>query len=310
MATYDVYNLVFPDGIYEMEIFGYRFKRVEKEYPNRLQDLYQPVNISTEFSIKQNNGNHAITATVEVPDKPRKSILEWSGTSENWEIFDITLLLSLFTGRNVFLKISKKEEIIIADYRTYQYGGSLRTSLKQEFESIGGTKRNADKGFERSLTEIYELMRTPTWQEKYGKGFFLFLLKSAFQQQILETSFILCWTIWEHLFTLHNQKWLSDEKIEKMSGADKISFIFTEYGLFDKIDTESKKVVKSFNLTRNRLIHFGKFLENKTSITDADLFIRLTELVVAKILELEQRDIFNTDRKLKDRITAITKKTK
>ena len=307
MKEYDVYNLVFPDYVDEMEIFGYIFRRAE-DYPDRLQALSQHVEIWSEFHIERNTGNHAITAKVEVPEKQKKFVLEWGGTSENWALHDIMLLLSLFSSRNVFLRKPTGTEIIKPDYRVHPYGGNLRTSLRQEFEPIAGTENQADRGFERNLTEIYKLIRTLVWQKKYGKGFFLFLLRSAFQPQILETSFILCWTIWEHLFTLHNKNWLDEEKIHRLSGIDKIANIFVEYDLFKEIDSKSRKVIQKLCKTRNKLTHFGKFPDkNPNSKEDAEIFIRLTEIITAKILGLTPSDIFSAENRLKRRVDEITK---
>ena len=321
MKEYEVYNLQFPSHCKEMEIFGYKFKRVE-EYPTIILELNQPVEIHSEFHIKPNTGNHTITAKVELPEKQKKFVLEWGGTTENWALHDIMLLLSLFTQRNVFWKQPKEEGIIIRDPRMYGYGGSLRSSLKQEFESIEGTKNQVDRGFERNLTEIYKLIRTPNWSGKYEKGFFLFLLKSAFQAQILETSFILCWVIWEHLYS--NMK--RNRDITKIGSGEtsKVSSLLYKFDF--GTEEECLNLTEIFKKTRDSLVHFGAFEQinceniklfynntfvqnnyseiqkNAKSIDDAILFIYLTELLTSKILGLNVNDIYNVLTNLEKRL--------
>ncbi len=71
-------------------------------------------------------------------------------------------------------------------------------------------------GFEKNINNALTLINSIEWQKEYDEGYFLFLLKSAIQRQSLDTSFIICWTIWEHVFAIKNRKRLDSESIESM----------------------------------------------------------------------------------------------
>jgi hypothetical protein len=45
---------------------------------------------------------------------------------------------------------------------------------------------------------------------------------------------------------------------------------------------------------RNHLVHRGRFPSGAAVTKDAELFIRLTEFVLAKILDLYPSNVFNT----------------
>ena len=226
------------------------------------------------------------------------AIFSWADDSST-ALLDILLLLSLFTGRDVFEvdeEFDEKAEIsITADPRSYYFGGVLRTSIPHEKSQITDDYENRfDIGFEKGINKIYSLIRSSEWQKKYDNGYFLILAKNAFKRQILESSFIQCWTIWEHLFAVLNKKWLSSDEIRKLSSNEKISFLMVEYALRDEIDNAAKERIKSLSQIRNKLIHFGRFPERDSVHDDAILFIRLTEFIIAKILGLLPSNIFNT----------------
>jgi hypothetical protein len=120
------------------------------------------------------------------------------------------------------------------------------------------------------------------------------LARQAFHTQTLESSFIQCWTIWEHLFAIHNQQWLSKERIRDLRSVEKIAFLLTEYGFCNEINDGSRKRIQELASIRNRIIHFGRFPEAGNGHDDAIFFIDLTEMVIAKILGLLPSNIFNT----------------
>lgn len=130
------------------------------------------------------------------------------------------------------------------------------------------------------------------WQEEYEGGYFLFLFRSAIQRQIRETSFILCWTIWEHIFAIKNRKWLDNSTMEQMSGDKKIAFILNQHFL-KKIDEKARKNIQRISKTRNRLIHFG-IKTDQVDLKEMDMFIRLTEQLMAIILGLSPSNLFNS----------------
>ncbi len=302
-----VYNLEFPSWCPAMTVYGYKFSRVP-DYPDRVVLLQHPVMSYLEFNISANTGQHAFTAYVELPDHEDRAILEWKGDSST-ALNDVLLLLSIFTGRDVFAFEDKDSDLpfLIPDPRCYQSGGVLITSIpyKEHPPYSDAWEFGYDVGREEGLNQIYHLIRTEEWQRKYEHGYFLFLAQQAFRQQTLESAFIQCWTIWEHLFTIHNRNWLSDKQIRQLDSSEKIGFLLTNYALKDKIDDGSRKRIASLAEIRNRLVHFGKFPGRGSVHDDAVLFIRLTEFVIAKILGLSPSNVFNTVERLEEFLNNI-----
>lgn len=96
----EIYNLEFRSDCHVMTIFEYRFVRVD-DYQDKIASLQHLVTFRDEFQIHANTGKHAVTAYVDLPKREEKSILKQHG-SDNAALSDILLLLSLFTGRDVF----------------------------------------------------------------------------------------------------------------------------------------------------------------------------------------------------------------
>ncbi len=266
---------------------------------------------SAELGIKSNTGQHAITAYVDIPESEEQSVLEWSGNDVT-ALHDILLLLSIFLGRDIFLDYSedndKDEKVILADPRVYRYGDVLRCSIpfkKEELDQVELRHSFREVGFEEVIDRIYRLIRNELWRDEYQNGYFLFLARDAFRRQSLESSFIQCWTVWEHLFAALNRKWLSKDQIKQISSAEKISFLLVKYALKGEIDNTSRTRIQSLSEIRNKLIHFGRFPERDKVNEEADLFVRLTEFVIAKILELSPSNVFNTVEKLEDFLSEI-----
>ena len=305
-----IFNLKFPPYITELKIGGYIFKRTEN-YKEAFNGLMHLVNSSgSEFNTLIQTGSHQITATVEIPQKEKKCVLPFENDKLT-QIDDILFLLTIFDKRNVFKKDWEDSEniAITSDHRIHQYGGQLVCSIqyesrwkdtktgeiKTEKEMKGITVFNYHKiniGFENTINKVLHLISSKKWQDKSEGGYLLFLFKSAIQRQIIETSFISCWTIWEHIFAIKNRKWLDNTAIDQMSGDKKISFILNEYFLKNINDTARKNIQK-INKTRNRLIHFGKKTE-QIDYKEMEMFIRLTEQLIAIILELSPSNIFNS----------------
>ena len=302
MIRRPIYNFEFPLRCSEVSLFEYRFVRVQN-YEQQLQRLQNLNNVHKEFNITANTGEHAITAYVNLPEKEHGAALEWAGNG-NTALMDVLLLLSLFTGRDVFAGEPGDENshtmntgVLNRDSRVYRFGGSLSASISYKPKTIGeGVVQNV--GFEEELNRIYLLIRSKEWQEKYRGGYFLFLARQAFHCQTLEASFIQSWTIWEHLFAIFNQSWLSKRQIHDLSSAEKISFLLVEYALRDEIDDTSRSRIAGLAEIRNRLIHFGRFPDRDKVHDDAVLFIRLTEFILTKILGLSPSNVFDTMEKL------------
>lgn len=235
---------------------------------------------------------------------------------------DIVLLLSLFTGRAIF-KLSSYDarDFIYEDHRIYNYGRELARSIEfkagwknRETGTIETNEQNlrdfykVNIGFEKGLNKILELVSSSEWQREYENGYFLFLFNAAMKSQFSTTSFILCWTVWEHIFAIKNKKWLSEKTIEKMSGIEKISFILTQY-FFKEITGKNIKNIERLNRTRNRLIHFGKKADS-LDYKEIELFILLTEQLIAIILGLKPPNIFNSSEELEVFLNTESRKGK
>jgi len=288
-----IFNLEFPPYIKELKIGNYIFKRV-KNYNEAFSDMMQFGNIG---NCPVKTGSHQITATIEMPQKEKKRVLPFKNKKLT-QLDDILFLLTIFTDRNVFKKDWKDSynKVIISDHRIHKYGRQLICSIpyesKPEYTNTGKLKNEIDIGFENILNKVLNLISSKKWQNDYEGGYFLFLFKSAMQRQIIETSFISCWTIWEHIFAIKNRKWLDDEVVRQMSGDKKIAFILSEYFL-KNIDNTARKNIQKINKTRNRIVHFGKKTE-QVDYGEMEMFIRLTEQLVAIILELSPSNIFNS----------------
>ena len=307
-----IYNLEFPPYIEEFKIGDYVFKRIER-YKEAFNDMMHLVNSSgSEFDTKIQTGSHQITATVMIPQKEKKSILPRE-TKQSTQLDDILFFLTIFTDRNVFKKDRKdtKNIAIIGDHRIHYYGWQLNSSIKYESNRKNKTTweykgeedvkniplihnkyNQVNVWFEKTLNQILQTISSEEWQKKYEGWYFLFLFKSAIQRQIIETSFITSWTIWEHIFAIRNRKWLDNKAIEQMSGDKKISFILNEYFL-KSIDDKSRKNIQKLSNTRNRLVHFGQKTK-EIDFKEMEMFIRVTEQLMAIILWLSPSNIFNS----------------
>lgn len=294
-----VYNYIFPYMCQELTINGYIFRRVD-EYIKRVQSLQHLISSFSEFDRPINTGTHAVTARVELPLKEKKPVVEW-GDKKATALDDILLLLSIFTLRDVFAMpepFEKGKAAITADSREYFFG--LRTAIKYEKgEDEYGDQYNI--GFQKGIESVYNRMRTAPWQKEYERGRFLLLFRSACKRQILETSFITCWTIWEILFTLHNQSWLSDEQIIKLPASEKISYILTRYQIKKTLDERDRTGIKRFVKMRNALVHARRFVD-EDALYDATLFVRVTAIIVSQILGLSLSDVLGSQTQLLARL--------
>jgi hypothetical protein len=311
----DVYNLEFPSWCPGITLFGYRFSRVDN-YQEQVCRLQHLGTVHSEFKVSANTGAHAITAYVEIPEQEESAILEW-GNNNATALNDILLLLSIFTKRDVFVvdpQVTKDAGwMITSDPRVYYGGGILRCSIPYKAQPIDSEPYGYDMGFkydigfEEGLNRIYSLIRSEEWQRKYRRGYFLFLARMAFRRQPLEAVFIQCWTIWEHLFAILNQNWLSLRQIRQISAVEKVSYILVKYALRDEIGDADRKKIESLANIRNRLVHFGRFPDRGAVHDDAVLFTRLTEFIIARILGLAPSDVLNTMERLEEFLTTSSR---
>lgn len=306
----DVYNLQFPPYIKTLRLGGYLFERVEG-YPDAFSKLQHLVESSgSEFSATPNDGSHQITATVEEVTVGSSS-LEWSMPNPS-QLDDIMLFLDLFTGRSVFYKNWTDDGVVIVrDPQTAQWGGQFRLSTHDEtgylrvsdgviipkdvFETMPQARmmeyHPVNLGFEKTINEVLGLIATPDWQNEYKKGYFLFLFKHGVRRQMVETAFLTCWTIWEHLFALHNTQ-LSEQKLQRTDATDKITYILQKY-FARTIDQTATDAVIRIKRARHVLVHYGKRPTN-VDVKEMELLIRLTEQLMAIVLGLNPSNAFNS----------------
>jgi len=288
----EVYNLEFEWPDEKMQIAAYTFIP-KADYLSRYKRMSHALPFlrpAPYGNIPESNGMHIATGSVRVPIPEREPCLPWA-RSDATELDDIILLLSLFTQRRVLLFDKENMEGIVADHREFHYGGTLELSLPQISRGSGIETQYA-RALGSGVAEASALIRSEKWQSTYFEGRFLFMYFAACHRQILETSFLTCWTIWEHLFRLHNERWISLGSLRRLAAKEKIAFILTKYGLREKISEADWKSVERFTRIRHRLTHDGAF-ESADDTKAADLFIRLTEFVVAKILGLEPSKVFS-----------------
>ena len=312
--SFDVYNLEFRDWCNEITVGGYRFSRAA-DYRTQIQGLQHLVTCHSEFSIKATTGTHCITATVEPPDPEPAAVIPWSDPHAT-ALDDITLLLSIFTTRHVFAWRGNSSEdklrVIVADSREFPWGGVTETSIPYMESSTWNPDEYpppGDVGLEVHLNQIWQLMNTEDWRQKYHRGFYLILYRSAIKHRAIESAFTQCWTIWEHLFSILKDSWMTTNTIRQIKPAEKIAFLLVTYAVRENLQEKEKKRLESLANIRNRLLHFGQFPEERSVLDDAVLFVRMTEMIVAKTLELSPSLIFNTLDKLEEFITNPPKKS-
>jgi len=110
----------------------------------------------------------------------------------------------------------------------------------------------------------------------------------------------------EHLFSLHNEKWLAKDGIKNIKSIEKFSFLLTEYALSKKIDKGSKNRLEKLAGIRNRLVHYGMFPKGKYN-EDALLVIFITEYIVTIILGLRPTKVYGTISKLEEFLKSTEK---
>src|SRR5215211_2921314 len=96
-----VFNLEFPSWCPAVNIHGYQFTRVD-DYAEKVLRLQHQFAFQSEFKISPTMGEHVITAHVDLPKQEDKAVLEWSRPNAT-ALNDILLLLSIFSGRDVFV---------------------------------------------------------------------------------------------------------------------------------------------------------------------------------------------------------------
>lgn len=309
-----IVNLEFPPWCDKLEIGGLCFKRVT-DYRDQLAKLQHMVDTTAEFSVHVQAGQHAVTASVDLPTPPPPNVLPWAGGATALD--DILLLLSMFTGRDVFLVPTNPPDerlLLERDPREMRNGFILRLSLpslerETKREEFFVHVQKYDARLER-LEQVYERVKEPEWQKKYRKGYFLFLVANLLRARYVDESFINSWIIWEHLFACHNEAWLSPKDILGVLATQKISFLLVKYALRDSITATDHGRLEELAAIRNRLVHAGHFPEREKVHDDANLFIHMTEFIVTKTLDLKPEDMFDTMKSFEEFLSRKAKPKK
>jgi len=296
-----VYNLEFPTGIRSLSIGGYVFyatsnyDEVHKLMPN--------------YSVTSITGSHQITATVNIPAVEEKTILPFENPQLT-RLHDVLLFLSIFTGRNIFIKDWDGEKPITADHRPHTaFGGQLRLSISLDSklkikatEEIvdSGTARGipvwdmewVELGFDTAIEKVIAHVSTKEWKDMYDDGYFIFLYRDMVQWQIVEKSFLTAWTIWESLFSIENRKWLLGKDMRDIKSELKIGYVLNKYfGI--TLDQKQRGNIQLLVNARNRLVHFGKIIQS-VKIAEMKMFIQSTDQVIATVLGLIPNNTLNS----------------
>lgn len=292
MKTFDVYNLEFPIGISELKICGYIFKAIA--------NYQEALNFMPNYFVTNITGSHQITAIVEIPDKEDSTILPFE--NKKTKLYDILLFLTIFSGRNVFVKDWEGDLPITADHRMHTFaGGDLRLSIDLDNKvRVKGTGEIIDSisadgipvldieyvslGFDTAIEKIINHISEKEWSERYDDGYFLFMYQVMLRYQNIESSFLTAWTIWESLFSIENRKWMTELDIYSSRAELKISFILDKYFAIT-LNNKSRERVKLLVKARNRMVHYGK-MHPSVSIEDMKTFIQVTDQIIAEILGL------------------------
>ncbi len=246
-------------------------------------------------------GGHSHTANVFVPDQVKSIVYPADPNASGLD--DAVLLLRLFTGRDVFcvgLTAGESLRPVLFDSRIYPWGGILRCSLPRRGSHDAPRHLYHDRTFQVELPRIYERMQAPDWLSRYRNGRYLQLFLEAIRQRTVESAFTQCWTIWEHLFACLNDDWLSPSGNINLAAKEKIAFMLVKFALREGLKDGEKKRLEELVGIRNRLIHYGQLPEKSTVYHDAEVFIHMTEFIVAKSLGIEPSNVFNTIERFED----------
>ncbi|MDP2316514.1 MAG: hypothetical protein Q8P41_26710 [Pseudomonadota bacterium] len=252
----------------------------------------------SEFEFEPTTGVHAATAHVDCPDPEATPIFGW-GDPRRTRLDDTLLLLTIFTGREVFIDRHEFDigtrSVFRQDSRQLLWGGTLRASVEYSYlPPEQGAACEYVSGIETAVNQVLRQTSTDSWRETFYEGHFLFLLKAAFHEQPLQATFTQCWTIWEHLFYAVNRTWLTVEGDRSLPARDKILFLAERYGMMSGVDESGKRRVDGLVGIRNELIHKGRLPARDDVFRDVRMFILMTEFLATKIAGLRTRDIFNT----------------
>lgn len=281
MNLKSVYNLEFPSWTPEMTIGGYRFSR-RSDYSTQVGRLQHLVSFDSEFHIQGGTGGHAVTAEVDIPLEEPRAVIGWPRPDEP-ALADILLLLSLFTGRDVFLA-GDPDVVIPYDPRVYEWGGVLRSAVSTSTLARRGMVEN---GFAQCMNRVYTRIQNPDWLRDFQQGYFLILAQHAFRRQRIEWVFIQCWTIWDHLYGALAPSRFDCDQPGRVPAPDKAVALLQEFAPQGPVDPHTVRRMKTLASLRQDLFYRARYpLVPSRVYNEVVLFIRLTEFVIVKVLGL------------------------
>ena len=312
----EIYNLEFPDNVEELNIGGYCFTRTF-DYADRLKELANNGRLQeTNHGCHQVTALMTLPEEQKAAVLPWED--PENDPKDPREYLDLLLILSLLTKRNVFAKTwsdTEGKRQIIEDPRhhrgnfnrfilpvgkninnqTGEIIDNFNTNGLNTLEWIKLDKNNEDEselletdqsgwirfdqGLEIAANKAWNTIKDEVWQKKYNNGAFLLIFSQSQRRQRIESAFILSWSIWEHIFSLHHSPSMTREAIERTSGAKKYEFIKKEYFSDSRAEEESEIMI----IIRNRLFHFGFFHE------DIEFIEKVKELKEQKLSKLLQK---------------------
>jgi hypothetical protein len=298
-----VYNFEFPSYVKELKIGNYLFQRTE-DYPEAFSKLEHRVHSDGgEFPTRLTTGSHQVTATVQLIDANAEPSAALPWAIGHTQLEDILLLFELFTGRNVFA-INRGEAdgaVITRDPRASWYGAALHCAIEYETVAVndpsGWLMYTYDVGFEKTMNKILDLISSSDWHQKYDDGHFLLIYRAAMTPQIIEVNFILCWTVWNQVFSAEHRNILTDIELWNTSEKDKIAYVFRKYFVSESMNQTAMDAIERLCRCRHRVVHIGKKTEN-VDTQEMVMFVRATEFLITKVLGLKPSDLFGTWEKL------------
>jgi hypothetical protein len=143
-------------------------------------------------------------------------------------------------------------------------------------------KYTYDIGFEKTMNKVLDLIGSIGWKEKYDDGHFLFMYKAAMAPQIIEACFILCWTVWNQIFSAEHRHTLTDAQLRAASEKEKIAYILQEYFFSEPLNKTAMDEIERLCRCRHRVVHIGKKADN-VDTDEIVMFVRATEFLIEPV---------------------------
>lgn len=282
-----VYNLEFPSEIDEISVGGYRFVKLP-DYEQRYEKLCRFIGMN---HLPPTTGENVVTAQLLCTGQEPDATLRVHDGKKAIE--DIILLLTLFTGRNVFWLDQEpgSNGVILADARKHMFNSVLVLSMigHEKWETTSQHPcRNI--GFEKWLNTVYDLIRSQQWLRAYDHGHLLAMIHNAYRTQDIFSAYKQCFSLIEHLYSITFS--------QDAHAIDKLCNVLQKHYWSNGFSQSEKDNIRVFVKIRNSLVHDGKLPEIAEVHKFLRLFIELTEAVVASCLGARPSETLDTNTKL------------